>query len=134
MLHEGLYQKLVGDSGVNAIVNGRVYFQLQPKGTSVPSVVIQQATSEDVYHTKGASGFRFVGVQFDSYGANYTQAVQTSNAVRVLLQSFKGVLPDGTSVDGSVVRRDVDLPYEQGPGERGFVYRRMLTIEFQVAE
>src|SRR4051812_1058894 len=115
MLHEGLYQLLSGDSGVNALVSGRVYQQLQPKGTAVPSVVMQQATSEDVYTTKGASGFRFIAIQFDSYGANYTQAVQTSNAVRALVQSYKGVLPDGTVIDGSIVRRDIDLPYEPGP-------------------
>jgi hypothetical protein len=79
------------------------------------------------YHAQGASGLRKKRFQIDSYAFKYMDSVKTSDSVRTLLESFSGIFPDGSSINGCIVVRDMDFPYE--PGSGGYVHRRLLEID-----
>lgn len=128
MLEAGVYQLLRDDPGVKALIAGRIYGGRLPKDPTNPSVVYNVVVTGDVYSVAGATGFRNKRIQFDSYASEYTDSVKTSDAIRSVLKSFKGVLPDGTFVNGCIVVRDMDFPYE--PGTTGYVFRRLLEVDF----
>jgi hypothetical protein len=124
----GFYLKLRNDPGVSSYVSGRIFGQRMPKDTTLPAIVWQVVVTEDMgYHAQGASGLRKKRFQIDSYAFKYMDSVKTSDAVRALLESFSGAFPDGSSINGCIVVRDMDFPYE--PGSGGYVHRRLLEID-----
>jgi len=128
LFEKGIYELISQDSGVNALVNGRVYWILQTKGTSVPSIVLSIVATGDTYSLNGASGLRDALIQVDAYASNYYDARATSRAVRLLLENYSGNMPDAdaTQVIGCVVEKDWDMPFETGA--KGFVYRALLEV------
>jgi hypothetical protein len=128
MMEKGLYMLIAQDSGVAALVNNRVYFILQPKGTGVPSVVLSLVATKDLYDTTGCTGLREALWQVDAYAADYYSCRATSRAVRLLLESFTGNLPDAdaTQVIAAFIEKDWDMPYESGG--KGFVFRSLLEV------
>ena len=119
---------LAADPGVSAIVTNRIYFILQPKGTSVPSIVLSLVATNDTYATTGCTGLREAIWQFDCYAVDYYSARATSRAVRLLLESYTGNLPDAdaTEVTAVIVSKDWDMPYESGA--KGFIFRSLLEV------
>jgi hypothetical protein len=130
VIEKGIYGLLTQATSVSALVGNRVYYILQPKGTLVPSVVIGTVATDDVYSVAGASGLRFGLYQFDAYAADYYSCRAVSRAVRLLLENYKGNLPDAdaTTVLGCMIEKDWDMPYEAG--QFGFVYRALLEVRF----
>jgi hypothetical protein len=130
MIEKGIYKLLTADAGVSALVSNRVYWILQPKGTSVPSIVLSIVATDDTYTFQGASGLRSALIQADCYASNYYDSRATSKAVRLLLENYRGNLPDAdaTSVQGCIVEKDWDMPFEEGG--KSFVYRALLEVRF----
>lgn len=130
MLEKGLYKLLTSDAGVSALVSNRVYFVLAPKGSILPQIVVARVATGDNYTVDGATGLRDALFQVDCYAADYYSSRVISTAVRMLLESYKGTLPDpdATPVTAVLTEKDWDMPYEEG--DKGFVYRALL--EFRV--
>lgn len=130
MFVKGLYMLLSNDPGISSFVNGRVYWILQPKGTSVPSVVLTVVSNKDLYAMSGNAGLQEALVQIDCYGAAYYDAAGTALAVRGLLEDYVGNLPDtdATAVIATFIEKTWDMPYEEGG--KGFIYRTLLEVRF----
>jgi hypothetical protein len=130
MLEQGLWKLLTQDSDVSALVSNRVYFVLAPKGSVLPQIVLSRVATGDIYDVSGATGFRDALFQVDCYATDYYSTRAISLAVRMLLESYKGNLPDvdTTPVSAVFTEKDWDMPYEQGG--KGFVFRSLL--EFRV--
>lgn len=139
MLKADILNKLIQDPTVIGILDSQngtvnVYMGAVPKNAPtpfIPAIVVQGGGTKYFYGADGINRFQMETLQFDSYAPNYTAALQISNTVRDLLKEFSGPLAS-TIVTGSMVRRDMDMPYEAGPG--GYVYRHLLSIEFQYTE
>src|ERR1017187_5743761 len=129
MMEKGLFMFLAADPGVSAIVGSRIYFILQPKGTSVPSIVLSITLANGFYTLKGATGLRGALIQVDSYATDYYSARATSKAVRLLLENYQGNMPDNdaTAVSGCVIKKDWDMPFEAG--QKGFINRALLECQ-----
>jgi hypothetical protein len=124
----GIYQRLRDDAGVSAWVSGRIFGSRMPKNATLPAVVWTVVSTTDLgYSTQGASGLRVKRFQFDSYAKEYMDSVKLSDAIRSILQSYSGILPDGSSVNGCVVVSEMDFPYE--PSASGYVQRHMLEVD-----
>jgi hypothetical protein len=134
MLETDVATLLANDPGVLAALGGadNVYLGMIPKGEpDNPAVVIQAVNS--IYY-KGAdrtNGFQIRRLQIDSYAARYSDALTLSNAVRDALKDFSGATGK-TQIQGTILRQDMDMPDE--PGSTGYVFRRMLIIEFFFTE
>jgi hypothetical protein len=129
----GIYQLLRDNPLVSSYVGGRIFGGRAPAGATEPLIVFQTPVTQDLgYHAQGASGLRMARLQFDSYAKKYADTIKVKDAVRSVLQSFSGNLPDGTPVNGCIVVRDMDFPFE--PGNSGYSFRRLLEIDVQYTE
>lgn len=132
MIEKGLFQLIQSDANIASLVtttNGAgVYWVLMPKGAAVPCIVLSRTATQDTLTMQGATPLRGALMQLDCYGANYYSSRALSTVTRKLIESFAGSLPDGTSMQGALITKDWDMPYEEG--STGFVYRAML--EFRV--
>ena len=77
----------------------------------------------------GATGTRSALFQVDCYATDYYTSRSIALAVRQLLESYRGNLPDvnSTAVAAVLTEKDWDMPYEEGSG-KGFVYRALLQF------
>lgn len=132
MIEKGLFQLIQSDANVAKLVtttNGAgVYWVLMPKGAAVPCIVLSRTATQDTNTMQGATPLRGALLQLDCYAPTYYGARSLSTVARQLIESFKGALPDGTVMNGALITKDWDMPYEEGA--LGFVYRAML--EFRV--
>src|SRR5579864_4028554 len=115
MIETGIYQLLTRNADLKALIGNGVYFVKFPnKDTILPAVVMQVVSTLDFYNYAGASNLRRKLIQFDSYASKYGDSVTVSDTIRGLLESFVGTLPEGSQIEGCIVRRDIDMPYEPG--------------------
>lgn len=130
MVDKGLYQLLTQDSGVSALVGTNVFWILAPKASSFPLVVLDWVATSDTIAFQGDLGFRNGLLQVSCYASQHYPSRQIAQAVRNLLKSYKGNLPDAdaTAVAGVLQTKDWTQVYEEG--SVGFVYRAML--EFRI--
>jgi len=128
-IEQGLFQLITSDSNVNAFVGASAYWILAPKGAIVPYIVLSRVATTDVYDTNGATGFRGALFQVDCYATDYYTSRSIALAVRSLLESYAGNLPDTdeTAVTAVFTEKDWDMPFEEGSG-KGFVYRALLQF------
>ena len=128
MMEKGVWMLLSQDPGTSAIVGTGIYFILQPKGTTVPSIVLSLVATNDLYATTGCTGLREAVWQVDGYAVDYYSARSVTRAVRLLLENYTGNLPDAdaTEVISCIISKDWDMPYEAG--NKGFVYRSLLEF------
>lgn len=128
MLEVGLYQQMKADTGVSGFVSGRIFSTLMPKNPTYPVIVYNTVTTTDLgYHSQGASGLRMKRIQFDAYAKDHYTTISVCDALRTLFQSFRGVLNDGTNVQGCIVQGEMDFPYEEGG--TGYIFRHMVEID-----
>ena len=132
MIEKGLFQFIQSDANIAKLVtttNGAgVYWVLMPKGAAVPCIVLSRTATQDTLTMQGATPLRGALIQLDCYASTYYAARSLADAARKLIESFKGTLADGTVMDGALITKDWDMPFEEGA--LGFVYRAML--EFRV--
>jgi len=132
MIEQGIFQLIQSNANIAKLVtttNGAgVYWVLMPKGAAVPCIVLSRTATADTLTMQGATPLRGALLQLDCYGGTYYSARALSTAVRQVIESFTGTLPDGTLVQGALITKDWDMPFQEGA--LGFVYRAML--EFRV--
>jgi len=127
-VEQGIYELVNADTSIDALSNG-VYWILAPKGVAVPYIVLSRVATTDVYTMNGATGMRSALFQVDCYATDYYTSRSIALAVRQLLESYRGNLPDvnSTAVAAVLTEKDWDMPYEEGSG-KGFVYRALLQF------
>ena len=88
----------------DTLING-AYWILAPKGAVVPYIVLSRVATSDVYTMNGATGTRSALFQVDCYATDYYTSRSIALAVRQLLESYRGNLPDAETY-GSCSRVD----------------------------
>lgn len=126
MIEKGLLQLIASNSGVTALVTGKVYWVLAPKGAPVPYIVLSRVTTKDSYDMVRDTGLREGLFQVDCYSADFYGSRAIAKAVWNLLKSYRGTLPDtdSTKVQATFIDKDWDMPYQEGA--KGFVFRALL--------
>jgi hypothetical protein len=133
-IEKGLFQLIQSDATVASYVTmtgGKgLYWVLVPKGSAYPCIVLSWIGTLDTIAFSGDLGLRNGLLQIDCYSSQYYNSKDIADAVRDVLKSYKGTLPDvdSTAVAGVLQTKDWDMPYEEGAV--GFVYRALL--EFRV--
>ena len=128
MVEKGIFMLIVADPDTSAIIGNGCYWILQPKGTTVPSVVLSVVATNDLYSTSGCTGLREMVLQMDSYASDAYSAAGLSRSLRLLWENYTGNLPDAdaTQVIASFISKDWMMPYEAG--QKGFIYRNLLEF------
>jgi hypothetical protein len=143
MIEQGLFQLLATNSAITAVIPNdaggtpQIYWNLAPKGAKTPYLVLERIATADTYTTAGVTvlraGLFAVHCYTDSsagVGAGYLFSRQVSSAVRGVLASYRGNLPDAdsTNVQAVFIEKDQDMQYEEG--SKGFVFHAYL--EFRI--
>ncbi len=128
-IEQGIYTLLTEDATLTALTSN-VFWVMAPKAATFPLVILGWVSTDDTVVFNGDLGFRNGLLQVDCYSSQYYNSRLVATAVRDLLKSYSGTLPDvnSTVVAGVVQTKDWDMPYEEGAV--GFVFRSML--EFRI--
>lgn len=124
-----LYSFLSRDSDLLSLTGGNcIWLGAIPKGQpDSQAIVLQTVITDNIYGADGVNTLMMKRVQIDSYAARYSDAVATSNTIRDLLKNISGVLGK-VNIQAALLRKDMDMPEE--PGSTGYVFRRLLQIDF----
>jgi hypothetical protein len=134
-IQQGLFQLIQSDATTASLVNmtnGRgVYWILAPKANKVselPVIILSRVSTSDTITMSGDAGFRNALFQVSCMAGDYYTSKLIAQAIRNLLKSYTGNLPDtaSTAVASVTQEKDFDLPYEEGGV--GFVYQAILQF------
>ena len=119
MIEIGIAQLVAAASGVQAVIGNpaRFYPVLVPEDPTCPCASYQVISEVPNYLLNGSSDLNQIRLQIDTWSgglqnASYLSAKQAQAAIRAVLESFTGTLPDGTRVAWIEVSSARDL-YEQ---------------------
>lgn len=108
-MESGIQKRLVTDHGVSALISSRVYPVLMPDDPTLPAATYQRASTVRDYTTTGPVSLSRIRLQVDSWGRTYADVKALDAAIRVCLEAFSGMLPDGTYVDSIQIDSSQDL-------------------------
>lgn len=100
-IEQAIYTLLSGDAALTAIVGTRIYPLRAPQSGTYPLLVYQQIASQKVDSMQGGSGLDLSLWQFTCWGPDYLVAKQAIEALRILLQGYRGTVtvPAAGTVD-----------------------------------
>jgi hypothetical protein len=113
-LKKGLLDLLKADEDTAAAVSTRVRWGRVPEGTDYPHIRVSQIASGYITTLQGVNATQMKRVQVDCWGNNPREADELAQVVHNLLDSFKGMLSEGTYVSSCLPNEDVDLYDEDG--------------------
>lgn len=123
---------LESDDGIAALVSGRIYKSVLPRGYSLPAIAVHRYDGQQDYDLVGPIDVREDKFQADCYGRTADECDAVVNAVRALLVAFTGDLTDGsgTHVQACYLDRDEDLPYLPNADQKSLAERSALGFRF----
>jgi hypothetical protein len=134
MIEKGLFQLIGTAPTVQALVPAdvagttQIYWVLAQKGAVLPYIVLSRVGTGDTYTMNGATGFRDGLFQANCFATSFYKARYICTAVRQLLDSYQGTLPDvdQTVVDAVITEKDFDLQYQEGG--KGWVFQAVYQF------
>ncbi len=114
-LEQGLYEYVTANLPSTLGVGNSVFWSNAPKNATYPVIVFRSAHT---YHSMTSSGDEaLVGRRIDVAcisAVDLPSARQLLDGVKTLLNGYRGMLVDGTVVQGVVMNSDLDEVYEVG--------------------
>jgi hypothetical protein len=129
MMIDGLIIRLTLDTGVAALIGGRVYENVLPRGYTLPAVAVHAYGGTQETQMSGPVDVRVDQVQFDSYGLTAASARAVIEAIRSALISFTGALPEGTFVQLITIDRSMAMEFKATEDAKGSTHRFLLGVE-----
>ena len=131
MMLDGIISLLSGNATVAALVtqNGgapQIYKSVLPRGYVLPAIAIHRYGGTQDYQCDGPVVLREDQVQVDCYAGDPETAQTVAEAVRKVLVSYVGTLPDGTEVRAVYLERDMDMPFMPHADTKGIANRSLL--------
>jgi hypothetical protein len=89
-MEEGIVARLLGTSGVTALVSTRVYPGRRPQASALPAIDFNTISGAPVYSNDGESGLASARVEINCWGTTYSSAKHVARAVKDSLSAFVG--------------------------------------------
>lgn len=125
MIESALWQFLVSNPGVYALVGNRIGPMKLPRNPKFPEVTYQVISSSRPYVHEGAAGLTTKVVQYDVWAKSYQECKSVAKALREALEGYRGTM-DGVTVYAVFLLSQLD-DYDQETG----IYRQ--TMDFEVS-
>lgn len=138
-IYDNLYDELTDDSGIQAIVgsgdDARVYPGIPPPDATAPFISFRRISYSRVNEMTGPTTLAHPIFQVDCWGSNNEDTVSLSEAVRELLDGFRGSFGD----DALDVRRinlvgQDDDPEDPTDGGANDIHRNRMDFEIWYRE
>lgn len=118
---------LLQNSPVAAIVAQKSFYEDElARGFKTPCVVLHRYNSAQEYDFNGPADVEETNVQADLYADTAQLRDQLRKAVKSVLDSYVGTLPDGTVVQGCFLERSLDPPYVTTTNTANTGFRSLL--------
>lgn len=91
-IDEALIAYLKSQTGLEAIVNSRIFFEILPQGTEYPAVVIQKISDVKDHYLMGQCELERPMYQFSSLGITKASARSVSDQLKAALCDFQGTM------------------------------------------
>lgn len=101
MVVEDITAFLQADSGLTAVIAGRVYPVILPQGAALPALVYSQTHGHQALTLDDAEGFTDAMFQISCMATSYKDAKTVAKAVRAALHGFAGMMNATTKVYGA---------------------------------
>lgn len=135
-IEQALYALLAGDATLVAIIGTRIYPLRAPQNATYPLLVYQQIASQKVHSMQGGSGLDFSLFQFTFWGSDYLVTKQAAEALRVLLQGYRGTVTVpavGTvEIEGAFVEATRDAWDDSGAPDSGESPMFGAQVDYQI--
>lgn len=91
-MEEAFRALLLANSGLAALIAGRVYWVNRPQASALPAIVLHRVSGQPDVHMTGASGLVQSRIQADCYGSTYAASVAASRALEAALSGYSGTI------------------------------------------
>lgn len=108
MIEESLTTMLTADTGMAAMISGRVYGGMAPQGVRAPYVVFNLAGAREGSTYCASDGIKLSIFMFDSYAKTFKEVKLTAKALRSALIDFHGLVGD-THIKTIKLESEVDI-------------------------
>lgn len=112
--------------GADSLPGSAVFENELPRGYQLPAIAVHQYGGTQDYDFGGPLDVVEDQVQLDCYGKDSASCRALSKAAKDLLQSYVGILPDGTVVQAVFKERDQAMPFLPNADQKGIANRWML--------
>lgn len=112
MIEKGLADLLLADGAIAALVGNRVRHIVLPQGTDYPAIVITQVASQYLTSLEGVNALQMKRFQIDCYARNQKAVRQLAQYVHNLLDGYRGLLSEGTAVQGVLPNSDAEFWFD----------------------
>jgi hypothetical protein len=123
-----LYDYLVADEGVGAVVGDRIYYKLLPRDATLPALVIQEISTPRDYDNAGESDLKESRYQVSCWADTAYAADQAANAVVAAVSGYAGTMGD-VDIDAIFVVDDGDLDEIEPQAEEQTRHGKRLELE-----
>lgn len=136
MLVDGVITLLTTTDSVSSLLSDTtaVFRSVLPRGYALPAIAVHRYNGTEETDMAGPIGLEEHFVQLDVYGNAPEDTETVAKAVRAILSRLVGTLPDGTTVQGSFLERDMDMTFLAKADTKGIAYRQCLGYRIVVVD
>lgn len=127
-LEAGILERLAAVSAVTALVSNRIYANVLPDGVTHPAIVYQLISTIPYSSLNADTGKLRSRVQFTLIGDSTGQRIQLSDAMKIALQRFGGIMSNVTILD-SRLENVSDQAYDLDTNQTARVADFLITYE-----
>lgn len=115
LIDEALRAHLLSKTRITNLVGSRIYENVAPQKAPTPHLTYNQVGGERVHSLSGASGLNRAVFNVHSWAVKPLEAKNLSDAVRLVLDGFRGTMGGGGGVlvNACLVEDDIDLYDDQ---------------------
>lgn len=126
------------DTGVSAIVSGRVYSGNAPQTATYPLIAHRTEGRSHIISLKASNGLRRTRFRVFSAAKTYAAAKNLDEAVRLAIQDFRGVVSDTASPPDTLriqlieCESSIDMPFDDATKTHQVVSDYTVTAHEEV--
>ena len=109
VIEQALYTLMAADNTIAATVGARIYPVVVPQDADLPALVYQRISSVRDHTHDATTGLAHPRIQVTAIATTYNAAKTLANAVRTLLDNYKGPTSDGVVIDAILFQNEMDV-------------------------
>lgn len=103
MIEAAISDLLNTSAPLTSLIAGRIYPIILPETPTLPAVTLQRISQIPMYTLDGALGAASTRLQINVFGDDLQNVSNTEQAIRVVLESYRGTLSNGVVVSSLTI-------------------------------
>lgn len=135
MFSDGLFHYVTNDAGVKALLGATradgtkgMFPMLAPEEATLPFIVYQQVSAEQVISFQGVNRFQGSKYRFSCYGDTYRKSNLLALALKNALDGLMTTFNDGSEVQGAWRSNEMD---DSEPIPHGTIFASHIDYDFK---